>query len=599
MDQSIQLTPFPILGSTKAQKGVFAKLYYYQPSKEHLKRTRGDLFAILSLEGLEDENADYEKIANLSFQFLNECFYSSSVGNPLDALQEAVKKAHAKTLEVITLSASPSAKAWLVQLNLAAAVIWGKVLYSTRVGECNLALFRSGELIVFDQEKFVSEELKDRDFLLLAASNFFKRLGTQLISEILINEPEGSLITRFTQEITSKENPSQFACFLIKAGLIAVPGEEEIIEIVKPPTPPSLVTRLTGFIQKIPSFVPLVSGILRPTYYLRKPNLGETQSKKVLVSASLIILLTLSILATRFYRHRQQQAQEKQEVLSLIDQNLIKAKEASSSNPALSYQLLQEAENKLGEVKGVSIQPTEAQKYEEQIRATLENLYQTKTVQAVKRQELQLSSQHRFVALYPTSQNPANNFYIFDDEAGLLNQERQAVLPLDMQAWTKILAVATYYDSLYLLDSSGQQIHKYLKLNDDYSKAFPYFKGQIDLKGAVDLAIDGAVYLLFEDGHVRKFLGGEPEEFSLRGFYPRLDGQISIFTTPESKYLYLTSQNYLLIFDKEGNFQFRLQLEGLSSIDDLMINELTKEGWFLSQGALYQADLSQALPTPE
>ncbi|MCI0711593.1 MAG: hypothetical protein L0154_15670 [Chloroflexi bacterium] len=86
------------------------------------------------------------------------------------------------------------------------------------------------------------------------------------------------------------------------------------------------------------------------------------------------------------------------------------------------------------------------------------------------------------------------------------------------QDWRRPVAVATWSVNFYVLDAGANQIWKYVPVNAYYTAApEEYFTGadRPDLSTAVDFAIDfdGAVYILFADGHIEKFIGGQRERF--------------------------------------------------------------------------------------
>ena len=86
------------------------------------------------------------------------------------------------------------------------------------------------------------------------------------------------------------------------------------------------------------------------------------------------------------------------------------------------------------------------------------------------------------------------------------------------QDWRRPVAVATWSINFYVLDAGANQIWKFVPISGYYT-AVPeeYFTGpdRPDLSTAVDFAIDfdGAVYILFADGHIEKFIGGQRARF--------------------------------------------------------------------------------------
>ncbi len=85
--------------------------------------------------------------------------------------------------------------------------------------------------------------------------------------------------------------------------------------------------------------------------------------------------------------------------------------------------------------------------------------------------------------------------------------------------WVKPVAITTWQKRLYVLDADANQIWRYVAEGYSYPNLpEPYFDSEYhpNLKDAVDFGIDstGNVYILFNDGTLRKFNGGVEQPFS-------------------------------------------------------------------------------------
>ncbi|NDJ86047.1 MAG: hypothetical protein GYB66_09190 [Chloroflexi bacterium] len=102
----------------------------------------------------------------------------------------------------------------------------------------------------------------------------------------------------------------------------------------------------------------------------------------------------------------------------------------------------------------------------------------------------------------------------------------QLNLPPD---WNRPEAIATWGNNFYVLDAGANQIWRFRPENGFYqSPPEEYFQGnnRPDLGAAVDFAIDadGLVYILFDDGTISKYRGGEPSVFELNEDRAPVDG---------------------------------------------------------------------------
>lgn len=73
--------------------------------------------------------------------------------------------------------------------------------------------------------------------------------------------------------------------------------------------------------------------------------------------------------------------------------------------------------------------------------------------------------------------------------------------------------LATYGGRLYVLAPEQGQVLRYYPTENGFGQPEPYFPSatEIDLSGVADMAIDGYVYLLWENGLVRRFLAGKEQ----------------------------------------------------------------------------------------
>jgi hypothetical protein len=99
-------------------------------------------------------------------------------------------------------------------------------------------------------------------------------------------------------------------------------------------------------------------------------------------------------------------------------------------------------------------------------------------------------------------------------------------------------AVDSYFGNFYVLDPAANKLLRYLPTTDGYSAPPESYFGAdqaVDLSNAVDMAIDGAIFVLFKDGRIEKFLGGQPAEFNLNGLDIPLNNPVAIYTAPDEE----------------------------------------------------------------
>ncbi len=143
--------------------------------------------------------------------------------------------------------------------------------------------------------------------------------------------------------------------------------------------------------------------------------------------------------------------------------------------------------------------------------------------------------------------------------------------------WKDPLALATYEGNLYVLDPGYGNVLKYAPEGDDYQHApTDYIQASVDISWdqVVDIAIDGFVYLVFSDGSVMKFAGGQPLSFPQEGLFPALQDPTGLFASPECQSVFVAEggSGRVVEFSKEGQFvrQYRAALEESDGLEGLV-----------------------------
>jgi hypothetical protein len=177
------------------------------------------------------------------------------------------------------------------------------------------------------------------------------------------------------------------------------------------------------------------------------------------------------------------------------------------------------------------------------------------------------------------------------------------VLPVGgKENWRYPQLIGSFFGNFYLLDSQSNQIFKYPPTADGGYSNPPtaWFQIDVDLVGVVDMAIDGYIYLLYADGKILKFMGGELEPFEQTELDEPLRGPTAIFTSPdeETKFLYVADagNRRIVQFSKEGQFirQFKTAEAGVfDQLKSLHVDEIGSKFYILNGNTLYMANIPE------
>ena len=205
-----------------------------------------------------------------------------------------------------------------------------------------------------------------------------------------------------------------------------------------------------------------------------------------------------------------------------------------------------------------------------------------------------------------------SNLLILDSNRNLLQVDSatglQPLAVANRDQWQNPTVIASYNGNFYLVDAGQGRILRYRPTADGYSNPPEnYLEGDatLDLSGAIDMAIDGNIWLLYQDGTVQTFLEGRQVPFVLQqppdspisepqAIYAGSDAGIS-----ESLFITDAGGARILEYDKEGNYlrQYRpvdrADLEKLRSMTDVQVDEIGGTFYILTSDALYSTDIPQ------
>ena len=214
-----------------------------------------------------------------------------------------------------------------------------------------------------------------------------------------------------------------------------------------------------------------------------------------------------------------------------------------------------------------------------------------------------------FAWVGPGDERQASNLVILEEDGALVSYdpawEGEGGTPqlkrfrLGTPPAGKAQAVGSYEDRFYILDTVAEQIWRYAPRGDAYPDPPDRYFGIPPLKAlaaARDLAIDGYIYLLYDDGTILKFLRGEPQPFDVRGLPGDLSQAITLAVDPdgssEAVYVADGGSGRVIVLKPDGDFQAQFRAgEAFVGLEALAVDEAAGRLYVVSRGRLYVASL--------
>jgi hypothetical protein len=171
--------------------------------------------------------------------------------------------------------------------------------------------------------------------------------------------------------------------------------------------------------------------------------------------------------------------------------------------------------------------------------------------------------------------------------------------------WRSPTSLRTFDANLYVLDSMGNQVLKYSQ--GQYANPPDRWIAQADtdLRTAIDMGIDGNIFILHNGGKLDKYYGGERVPFAVTRVPRPLSGGNALYLEVEedTQYIYVAdaSERRIVQLDREGAFvrqlQPRLGQEDLfRQLAGLYVDEMGAKLYYVAANALFITDLPPVQP---
>jgi hypothetical protein len=174
----------------------------------------------------------------------------------------------------------------------------------------------------------------------------------------------------------------------------------------------------------------------------------------------------------------------------------------------------------------------------------------------------------------------------------------------DNSAWVEPVAATGYYGRLYMLDPKANHVLRYTLTNAGYEgppgSYFPPETG-VSLSNAIDMAIDGNVYILHSDGMISKYQEGTSVPFPQSNLDEPLKTPSCICLTgfmDEDGYVYVADagNQRIVQFSKAGEFIRQLRSRDPLSLNDLRglsVDQSDKKLFLINGRKLYVVELPE------
>lgn len=592
----------------RADEKNWSQVHVFAPDDSQKKVKYGTLLASLSLKSGSQNALNWGKEL---LQRIHEAYFSCQKTTPFECLKDLVEKID-KELEKSEL------------VNVVLGVVWQKDsnswLYLTKLGQGQVWVKRAQKMmpVSLDSKEVVSGRIKSSDMVMLATQSLVDLVGANRLKTGMLETSPQKVVEVLAPFIQGSGESGQAA--LVCFSLNQSPPLDKKDKQAKVTLKNRFQAAGQVFKQNFERLKKRSQPPLKIKSGDKQSSTGSKSKKKTGISVGLILLLllVLTVFLGGKKRQEKQVGMQINPVLKKVEAKLTEGQSLSSINPLRSKVILNEAlslldqemsrfdqdssqyqrlKTKKGQVSDVLGQISRSFEDEGEVWFDLglvkpdfkgeswdwgeEGLLifdpsqQTLVKVNHKNKSADILAGGEEVSGYQQVAYTLEHAYLVGSSQILqVNQERQTVQVVKSdQDWAQVEAVTGFSNNVYLLDQN--QILKFPAVNRGIGDARNYLNEGIKLEGGIDLAIDGSVWVLQNNGVVSKYIRGQKDAFRLMGLNQPLKKPTKIFTSETHNNLYILDPQAtkVVVVDKAGEFRAEYVWPGLAGGLDIFADE--------------------------
>lgn len=192
---------------------------------------------------------------------------------------------------------------------------------------------------------------------------------------------------------------------------------------------------------------------------------------------------------------------------------------------------------------------------------------------------------------------------LFFTESGKVieyKDDRMSFLQTTDDSFKKGNVIKSFSNRIYVLDPEGNQVWRYTRRRDTFDGAQAYINdSSVDISNAIDLAIDGSVYVLGSDGYITRLFQGGKEDFPIsKQPVKGVVNPTKIFTEVDMNQIYMLegNENRVLVYNKDDRtggavYTGQYIFDDIEDIRDMYVDKDTNTIYLLTGTAVYRAAL--------
>jgi hypothetical protein len=554
----------------------FSTTIFVEPEDLKMLEKKGSLYCVFDVTS--EDSVDPLLVTKIVRDVLYDSYYSSESASPIQALERAIISVKEK---VIALPGERSKEVKISDFNILAAVLWGNVVYMVQFGKGGSFLVRENTVKPVNTAtegnfSVASGVVKVDDVIVLGTQPFIDIYSAQ---DLILGKVSFSM----------SDLKATAAALLLKFEMSAQFTEEEKINFGLDEDKPS-VAESKKSVKKVKTKLPKISvkrvkrKKIKPAYYV----IG-------IVALTLIGSVILTVKGGFSFENvfKKDKQAEKQEETTVVESEEEKAdtqdKEDTKKsdkelkieriNPEVFYDIKLVDEN--ASPTNIAVLDSEVMVSD----ASTGKLF-VSSLTTSKFTEESIFSGIKNLSNFGGDLTFVDNtgYKVYSKSTGTQGKVGESYEGTDLTPAIPYLA--------FLYSIKGDTLTKYQLLDAGLDGTI--WAQSPDLKDAVDIAIDGSVYVLKKDSLI-KFLSGEKQTFEISGLDTPLSNAVRVIKTVDLENIYIADKgnNRILVLDEEGVLQKQYLADGdkFSDIKDISISQDEKTLMILSESKVFSITL--------
>jgi len=618
----------------------WAQTFVLEPEEIEKKQTVGTIFGVIFVRDNSDNDAGVTgKQILASFE---NCYLNFKKENRLtllkDILKKEIKKEETKEIEI------------------AMGLLWKNVLYLASSKESKIILKRNEKIVTFFESsqnediRSASGYVEENDVLVLETSSFGNIINTNRLTEILNNNSIREIADSLAPEIlNADDNSSSAAVFLRfeKEDLTIEDNEAKLENNKQEKQNPSFL-KDNQFINNIKNHLDKIKkNIFSKKTLPSFPKIENKEKPKKRTLFTVAILLPFLLIGSILLNiNKQQVKKQNTKIEKSLSSSKAKYEEGKSLvdlNPVRAREILEEAKKSLEDLQKdnnkITKEKDNIKTLLDQIKKSLEDATKIfkvspqivfdltivkdkvdiKKLSAFEKKLLLLDPSNNAIYLFDTENKSAEviaggektkgttlislygeNAYLVNPQKGIdkvnikTKTSPEETVKKD-DSWGEIIDINSFAGNIYLLDKKNKQIWKYIAGEENFSQIKNYLTEDTvpDFSNAENMNIDGSVWVLKGNGEIQKFTQGKIDNFVISGLDKEFNNPVKIFTTDETKNLYILDKgnSRVVVIGKDGVYDSQYETNLISKITDFSVNESGKKIFLVEGSKIYSIDL--------